>query len=112
MQETEQDLQEAQEPEAGEQREPELGDRPDIWRELGDLPEGAIVNEQAMARIFGKCRMSVKRAVSKNQLPRPVKMFDSLVWTAGAVLKHLEGRLAAEQKDAEKLRRKVLEMAP
>ena len=100
------------EPEVGGEAEPDLGDLPGVWREFNELGQNTIVTEGAVAAILGKHLMSIRRAIDKQQLPPPVKLMDQRVWRLGAILDFIDGRLAAEQKDAEKLRRKVLEMAP
>jgi hypothetical protein len=80
-------------------------DAPDIFAELGALPAGAIVTEAAMARIFGRHPESVKRAVDRGELPAPARMFGSSVWTAGAIIRHLEQRLEAAAEQVEQVER-------
>lgn len=99
----------SQEPEADE---PELDDRPGIWREFNDLGRDTLISEAAMAQIFGKHLMSIRRAIDKQQLPQPAKLMDARVWRLGTILDFIDARLKAEQKEADKLRRRVLEMAP
>lgn len=90
----------------------DLGDRPGVWRELGELPEGAIVTESGICRIFGRHQSSVKRAIERGELPEPVRMFGQPAWTAGRILRHLEDRLGAAQQQAEKVQRRLLEISP
>jgi hypothetical protein len=70
--------------------------------ELGRMPAGTILDERALAGLFGCCRMSIKRAVQRGELPVPVKMFGKPCWTAGRILEHVADRLAAAQKEAER----------
>jgi hypothetical protein len=82
----------------------DAGDMPAIVEALGTLPAGAIITEPGLAGIFKRCTASVKAAIDRGELPRPVRMFGKPVWTAGAVLKHLEGRLDAEERKFARLR--------
>lgn len=74
-----------------------------IVRELGELGPGAVLTEEGLAALFGKHRDSVRRAVERGELPRPVKLFGQRGWTAGAIVRHIEKRLEAAQKDAERM---------
>ena len=80
----------------------ETGSAGGIVRELGDLPPGAILEEEAVARMFGRHAASVKRAVERGELPPPVRMFGKPCWTAGAILAHVEARLEAAKREADK----------
>jgi hypothetical protein len=73
-----------------------------IVKELGELPSGAILEEEAVARIFGRHSASVKRAVERGELPPSVRLFGKPTWTAGAILAHLDARLEAAKREAEK----------
>jgi hypothetical protein len=73
-----------------------------IVAELGALGPGALVFESGLARILRRHRISVKRAVERHELPPPTKLNGQLVWTVGAILQHIEKRLAAEAKEVEK----------
>ena len=70
--------------------------------ELAALPAGTPVDEAALARMFTCCRASIKRAVQRGELPAPTRMFGRPFWTAGAVVRHVEGRLTEAQKEAER----------
>lgn len=73
-----------------------------VWRELGDLPAGAIVTEANLAQMFGRCGETIKRAVERGELPPPVKLFGKPVWTVGVLLEHIEGLLRDAMKDRRK----------
>jgi len=64
-----------------------------IIMRLGELPNGAIVDEEAIAEIFGRCSVSVKRAVDRGELPVPIRLFGKPCWTAGKIISYLEERL-------------------
>ena len=71
-------------------------DASDVCIELGMLSDGTIVSESALARMFGKHPVSIKRAVERGELPPPTKLMGKPVWTAGSIRRHIEERLASE----------------
>ncbi len=72
-----------------------------IIRNLGDLPAGAIINEEALAELFDRCQVSIKRAIRRGELPPPVKLLGMPVWTVERILTHLNSRLDVAQKEEE-----------
>jgi len=94
------DVKEDWEMDAGETREG-VG----VYRDLGSLPANTVVSEDGLAGILGKrCRESIKRAVERGELPRPVKVMGQNCWTVGAIVKHLEERLETEGRKMARLR--------
>ena len=76
-----------------------------IYAELGTLPENTLVTEDGLAKLMGKaCRESIKRAVDREELPRPVKIMGKNTWTVGSIIRHTEGRLQAEVRKIAKMR--------
>lgn len=70
-----------------------------VYLQLATLPPGTLVTEDGLARLVGRaCRETIKRAVARGELPRPVKMFGQNTWTAGAIIRFVEDRLDAEQR--------------
>ena len=91
----------------------EIGDGANgIIRQLGDLPEGAIINEEALAAMFDRCTTSIKRAVSRGELPPPTRLLGKPVWTAGVIREHLERRLAEAAEEAERQARRFEGLRP
>jgi len=83
-----------------------------IVRILGELPRGTIVGEEALARMSGRQRVSVKRAVERGELPPPVRMFGKPCWTVGAIVAHVEARLERARRDAEKEAARIGRLSP
>lgn len=77
-----------------------------IVRELGDLPDGTIINEEALAKMFDRCQVSIKRAIQRGELPPPIKLLGMPVWTVGKLLAYINTRLDIAQKNAESTRKK------
>jgi len=84
-----------------------------IVKALGELPPGAIIEEAALARIFGGCHsVTIKRAVERGELPPSVRMFGKPCWTAGAILAHVEARLEAAKRERDKDRARISRLSP
>lgn len=83
-----------------------------VCRELGELPEGAIVTEAALSRIFERHPVSIKRAVERGEFPPPTRLLGKPVWTAGTILRHLEGRLAGARKEKEREKKRLDALSP
>ena len=83
-----------------------------IVKTFGELPPGAILEEEAVARIFGRHSVSVKRAVERGELPPPVRLFGKPTWTAGAILAHLDARLEAAKREAEREAARISRLSP
>lgn len=81
-----------------------------IVRQLGDLPEGAIINEEALAKMFDRCQVSIKRAIQRGELPAPVKLLGMPVWTVGKLLDHINERLDIAQKEEQRTRKKFQDL--
>jgi len=85
---------------------------PGVVAELGELGPGAVISEAGLARLFNRHPASIKRAVERGELPRPCKLLGAPTWTVGAIVRHLEQRLAQVQVEAEKLAAKVQKLRP
>ncbi|MBI9019451.1 MAG: hypothetical protein JEZ07_19555 [Phycisphaerae bacterium] len=78
-----------------------------IIRELGDLPLGAIINEEGLAKIFRRHQVSIKRAVQRSELPPPIRMMGAPVWTIESLLQYINNRLSIALKEKEKFQKKI-----
>jgi hypothetical protein len=78
-----------------------------IIRQLGDLPPDTVLSEEALAKLFHRHRVSIKRAVERGELPPSVRLFGEPVWTVQALRDHMNRRLATAQKEAEQLARRI-----
>jgi len=78
-----------------------------IIRELGDLPAEAVVSEHALAKIFDRHRVSIKRAVERGELPPSIRLFGEPVWTVQALRDHLTNRLDAARKESDQLQKRI-----
>jgi hypothetical protein len=83
---------------------------PGVYPELGALPEGALVTEDGLAEMLGKCRMSIRRAVKRGELPPAARIMGKRCWTAGALVRHIEAKLERAQVEAERRARRLSEL--
>mgnify|MGYP001368255042 CR=1 FL=1 len=84
----------------------------DIIRALAELPDTAIVSEKAIARIFDRHIDSVRRAVQRDELPEPVRLFGQPSWTVRMLVQHLEARLEKASQEAKRGRLTVAQHRP
>jgi len=79
-----------------------------VLTELARLPADALLNESAMARIFGVVNRTIRRMVIRHELPPPIRVAGKSMWFAGLVLAHLRAKAElaakAEEKKLAKLR--------
>ena len=87
-------------------------DVPGIVPQLGELGPGAIIREAGLARMLGRHQVTIKRAVSRGELPAPCRLLGGPVWTAGAIVAHIEKRLDAAAKEAERQERRISALRP
>ena len=85
---------------------------PGIIATLGELKPGAVITEEGVAFLFKRHVTSIKRAVQRGELPPPCRMFGGNVWTAGALVRHIEDRLQQAAKEMETLAEKVKRLSP
>jgi len=81
-------------------------------REIGALPPGTIIDEEALARMFHRHSVSVKRAVERGELPAPMRLFGKPCWTVAAILNHLTKRLDAAQRERDKAIANITQLSP
>ena len=79
---------------------------------MGDLPLNAIITEEALARIFRRHQVSIKRAVQRGEFPPPTRLLGGPVWTVAAILRHIEERLEAAKREAEKEAARIARLSP
>ncbi len=90
----------------------EAGNLPGVVVTLGTLGAGAVVTEAGLARLFRRHPASVKRAVQRGELPAPCRLFGQAAWTAGVLVRHIEGRLERAAKETERNARKLAQLSP
>jgi len=78
---------------------------------LAQMAPETLIDETALSGIFNRCPTSIKRAVRRQELPRPVKLFGKPTWTARAVLDHLNRRLEAAKRDADRLEKRISQLS-
>ena len=69
---------------------------------LAELPRDAILDEAALARIFGVVPRTIKRMVARYELPPPVLLASKRSWKVGAVLDWIDDNIRRTEKDAKR----------
>jgi len=82
-----------------------------IIRDLGDLSPDTLLSEKTLAAMFGRHRVSIKRAVERGELPPSVRLFGEPTWTVRALREHISRRLEAARKEAEHLQRRISQIS-
>lgn len=83
-----------------------------IVEAIGALPPGAFISEEALAKMFCRHSVSVKRAVKRGELPPPTRLLGKPVWTAGSIVAHVEERLRVAKVEAEKDEARIARLGP
>jgi hypothetical protein len=79
-------------------------DRRDSWgvlRDLGQMEPETIIREQGLAEMLGCHPITIKRSVTRGELPPPVRMNGKPCWTARSIVEHIEERLRKAKREAE-----------
>jgi hypothetical protein len=86
------------------------GPRGGVCAALGALPEGAIISEDGLAGMMGKCRMSIRRAVKRGELPQPARLMGKRIWTAGTIIRHMESALERAKQEGQRRERRLSQL--
>jgi len=98
---------------SGEQNQPEESRAlPGVVAALGELGPATVITEKGMAALFGRHPASIRRAVTRGELPRPARLLGGPAWTVGSIVRHIETRLEEAAKEAERESRKISQLRP
>jgi predicted DNA-binding transcriptional regulator AlpA len=87
-------------------------DSGEVITKLGEYAPETLLDIEALAGIFSRCTATIKRAVRRGELPRPVKVCGKARWSVKCILQHIEKRLRAEQESAEKENKRIQKLSP
>ena len=76
--------------------EPEAPTLVGIVQMLGELPAGSLITEEGLANILDKCKATIKNAVARKELPRPIKLMGKNTWTVDYIRGYFEKKLTKE----------------
>ena len=74
---------------------------------LGCLPEKTLLDGKQLAKLLGVSRRTLRRMVSRFELPPPVAFAGRSVWMSGRVLGHIEAAAQRAAKEAERQAKKI-----
>lgn len=75
--------------------------------DFASLPEGTIIDQAKLAEILGVTTRTVRRMVSRHEIPPAVSYSGHKVWLVGKLQQHLADRLRAAEISAEKSRKRI-----
>jgi hypothetical protein len=80
-----------------------------ICTELASLPRTSHLDSNALARILGRHKKTIQKAVRRGELPLPFKFLGKQCWTVGVIVDHIVSlqQTASAQQQREELRRRV-----
>ena len=79
---------------------------------LGEMKSRTVITEEGVARLFGRCTTTVKRAVERGELPPPCRLFGQNTWTVGVLMGHIENRLEEAAAEKAAFERKIKQLSP
>ncbi len=88
------------------------GECPGVITALAVLPKKTILNEAAMAKIFDVTDRTIRRMVTRHEIPPPIRVAGRSSWFAGYVLDHLDAQAVKKQKEAERVMSKIRRISP
>ena len=80
----------------------ESGSREHVITGLAGLSPDVLLDEKALAGALGVCGRTLRRMVSRHELPPAVKLAGRSRWFAGRVLDHIKARADLALKSAER----------
>lgn len=79
---------------------------------LARLPEKTLVDESSLAAALKVTSRTVRRMVSRLELPPPVQLGGRSVWMVGRVLEHIESALEDAKQEAVKELQRIQRLSP
>ena len=83
-----------------------------IWKLFGEYPPETLISKNAIAGLMDKHPASIDRAVSRGELPPPIKMAGEARWTIESINKHIKKRLQEALEEATKTTRRLEDLEP
>lgn len=77
---------------------------------LARLPDKALVTENGLADLLHMNKRTIRRMVSRHELPPPVRFAGHSTWLAGGVISHFQARAERAAREAERQQRKSQEI--
>ena len=78
-----------------------------LGQELAKLPVRAIVDQSRLAKMLQVTPRTIRRMVSRRELPPPIRVARRSTWLAGNILKHFEVAAERAEREAEQEARRL-----
>ena len=82
-----------------------------ILDDLARLPEKALLDEAQLAKALDVTPRTIRRMVSRFELPPPVSLGGRPVWFAGRVLAHIEAAAERAEREADRRAKKTSQLS-
>lgn len=83
-----------------------------IYAGLVEIPREALLDEKALADVFDVCTRTVKRMVTRYELPPPIQFGGKSMWIAGRVLSWFDSQAELAEREAMKQVQRVRKYSP
>ncbi len=83
-----------------------------IYAGLVEIPREALLDEKALADVFDICIRTVKRMVTRFELPPPIKIRGKSMWVVGRVLDWINSQAELAEREAMKQAQRVRKYSP
>ena len=77
---------------------------------LATLHEGTLLDQKRLAAILSVEPRTIRRMVTRFELPPPVSFAGRSVWLSDRILAHLDAAAERAEREAQRRERKILEM--
>lgn len=74
---------------------------------LANLPDRTLLDEGALSVALNLSKRTVRRMVTRHELPRPFRFGGKSTWLSGKILQHIEARAEREAREGERAARKL-----
>lgn len=74
---------------------------------LAELPGKTLLDERALASLFGVTTRTIRRMIARFELPPPVKLAGRSTWVAERVIANIEDRAERAARHAEQESRRI-----
>lgn len=86
--------------------------RKGVITDLAELPKEALLDEKAIAKAFGVCARTIRRMVTRYELPPPIRVAGKSMWISGRVLDWFNNEAEKAEKDAKKIIERIRRLSP
>ncbi|MHC4663543.1 MAG: helix-turn-helix transcriptional regulator [Planctomycetota bacterium] len=80
--------------------------------DLATLPGKSLIDEKALASALKVTPRTIRRMVSRNEIPPPTRLGGRSCWMVEKILEHFAARADKAAKEAERQARRISQLSP